>query len=406
MIYFIFNNKFPDNSGFGLRCQREVDLLSKHEDVTIICQTNKKNETKGEYKTPYKRVQINYFYTGYKLIERPNMYIGLVYELVRNLQLFYSLGKTYYKVTKNAKRKKDKIYVTSSPLTVPFLCYLFNYKGLSNYVLEMHDLEPELAKHIKRLHDTSPVMRIEYFLEKFLSKRFSKIVVTSETQKQRILSRTSVNDKKVFVFPNLGNIDIHKTLEQKALLKKYNIPTDAFVVSYTGNLSYDYTIEGVQRLLQVFPELAKKIPQIRFLIAGDGEGLSLLKRTAKNAQTEKHIIFAGRVSDVSEILSITDVAVIPWIQDEMTETILPTKLLEYMAMKKTVIAPAFGEFKEIIISGKNGYLYNDVADLVSKLVTLYKNKSTRLKVGTMAYNTYTTKFNPETFEAKYQDFLK
>ena len=134
--------------------------------------------------------------------------------------------------------------------------------------------------------------------------------------------------------------------------------------------------------------------------------MPLLKKTAKNAQIEKHIIFAGRVSDVSEILTITDVAVIPWIQDEMTETILPTKLLEYMAMKKTVIAPAFGEFKEIIISGKNGFLYNDIDDLVSKLVTLNKNKSTRLKVGTMAYNTYTTKFNPEAFEAKYRNFLK
>jgi len=92
------------------------------------------------------------------------------------------------------------------------------------------------------------------------------------------------------------------------------------------------------------------------------------------------VIFAGNRSDVPEVLSIFDVAVL--CSDPYIET-LPTAILEAMAMAKPTVATEVGCLREMVIEGSSGYLVpvrkpKELAEAVSKLL---KNPELAQKMG-------------------------
>lgn len=402
MILFIFNNYFLDNSGFSKRSENELEILSKYVELKVLCRRNK-NSTKI-YKTTSRALDILLYDIASPVMERTDnkVYISGLYEIKRNVDLFIGISRSLISVLN--QNKNTKLYTVVSPLTVPLITYSWaKFFNASLEVLEFHDLEPELAKDIKKLSDKSFILRVEYFLEKFLCKRYKKIIVSSESQKERLLSRIDIPQDKIFVFPNF--VKEEKVSTDKSKKDHYDLGKNNFTLTYTGNLSYDYTIKGVIELIEQIPTIIKKIPNLKLVIAGDGDGKKYLEKAVLAFDVSKHVLFTGRIQDVQNLLKKSDVAIVPWIKDSMTETILPTKLLEYMLLKKAIIAPDFGEFKRIIQNGKNGLLYKDKRDLVKHLLFLAHNKAKRDQMGEMAYNSYKVLFNQRKLNADYKHFV-
>lgn len=406
MIIYIFNNNFPDSSGFGKRCLKEIELLSRDNDITIICRRSNRKE-RNVFKTKYKQIKIERFYAESAIMERINnsLYTSGYYELKRNIDLLMGLSKSLLKVfIKNKNEKYLKIYTVVSPLTVPLIVWLLTKLfNRTPAVIEFHDLEPEMAQHIKRIDKNSIVMKIEFFLEKLMCKSYNKVVVTNETQKRRIIDRTKLDKDKVLVIPNSIQLSGNYDYESKHN-RLYGISKSDIVLGYISNFSYNYSISGLLKLIKYIAKSDKNM-RFKLLLVGDGDGLGVVKEVIKKYSFEDKVIITGRVDDIKEILTTIDIALIPWEQDIYSETILPTKLLEYMAAKKAVLVPDFGEFRSIIKEGFNGMLYKTTKDLLLKLNFVAHNKSLRKKIGENAYNSYVAEFDTNKLEQKYKLFI-
>jgi len=410
MIIYIFNNYFPDNSGFAKRCKMEIDVLSKMDDIIILCRKNKAKETPF-YKSPFKKIFIERFNNNNRLMERPRAYKHVFYEVSRNIGLIVAIAKKLNAVLSSIKKiveinKNIKIYAVSSPLTVPLVVFLIGkMHRVSLEVLEFHDLEPELAKHIKKIDDKSIVMRIEYFLEKFLCNVYHKTVVTSDSQAKRIINRTKIESNRMCVIPNTVVNSYLSKSKNKDIRNKYGIEKNDFLIGYVSTFYYDYTVLGMAKVLHCIPKLLPIIPSLKIILVGDGDGLSQLKQIVNELGLDKNVIFTGKVKNVSEILKIIDVALIPWEKDEMTLTILPIKLFEYMKAKKPVVGPNFGEIKSAIEAGKFGILYDSMNDLINKIIVLNKSRKLRSDLGNAAYRVYKTKYKNGDYSKKLTNFL-
>jgi glycosyltransferase involved in cell wall biosynthesis len=407
MIIYIFNNYFPDNSGFAKRCKMEIDALSQTEDITILCRKRRVKELPF-YKSPYKKIPIKRFDNNNKLMERPNKYKHVFYELSRNISLVVSiaiiLNQILFSIKKNIKTNNNiRIYAVSSPLTVPLTAWLIGkMHRISLEVLEFHDLEPELAKHIKKLNDKSLVMRIEYFLEKFLCNAYNKIIVTTTSQAERIIKRTKIASNKICVIPNVTvNSHLSKS-KNRDIRKEYGIERNDFLIGYVSTFYYDYTVLGMTKVLYRLPQLLPVIPSLKIILVGDGDGLSQLRQIVSKLGIDKNVIFTGKIKNVSEVLNAIDICLIPWEKDEMTETILPTKLFEYMMAEKPIIAPNFGEFKRILINNYDSLLYNSTEELIRCIIRLQKDKELRVKLGTNANEKYFKSYRPEIYSKNYK----
>lgn len=408
MIIYIFNNYFPDYSGFGKRCKKEIEILSKIDEIVVLCKKRNMESNIDFFKTQYNKVKIIRFEAKSTVMERTNeAYKSGFYELKRNFDLLSGISATLFKILwNNKKNTRLKLYVIVSPLTVPLIVLILaKIYNKSPEIVEFHDLEPELAIHIKGLSKKNIVVKIEYLLEKIISRSFNKIIVTNDSQAEIIAKRTGADRNNIHVIPN--SIQVEETQHIKQNLKtKYKISKNDFVIGYISNFSYDYTIDGLISLLKLFPNQKENLYSVKFMLIGDGDGLLILKKKIYDMKLEDNFIFVGRVTNVSDYINIFDIGLIPWLKNDLTISILPTKLFEYMHAKKPILVPNFGEFKQILTNGKEALLYNSTAEFFNYIIQLKSNENLRLRLSRNTYERYFRYYNQEIYRKKIKDIFK
>ncbi|HSW89035.1 MAG TPA: glycosyltransferase [Candidatus Saccharimonadales bacterium] len=403
MMLYIFNNYFFDDSGFSKRCKREIDILSQTEDISLLCRKGKNNN--AYYENKYRRISLSFFDPKMPLLETPNKYKTGLYEIYRTVKLYKSLASILYKkITKN-KNASITIYVVNSPMTLSVFCLCFaKIFRIKNTILEFHDLEPEMAMHMKKLDRKNLVVSIEYFLERFLCNVYNKIIVTNRIQKDILSKRTDTSKEKFFILPNTMQYAEYLDKVSETIHVK-NINKNDFVVGYISTLSFDYTVKGICTLLEKISPFFSPYPNIKFIIIGDGEGIEKIKKIITDYSIGTNVLLTGKIKKVESVLKRVNVCIIPWENDMFTQTILPTKLFEYLAAKKPVIVPNFGEFTEIIKNNKNGLLYNTYTDLITKIIELKNNEQKAKKIAEAGYKTYLNHFDLIHYEKRYREFL-
>lgn len=143
-----------------------------------------------------------------------------------------------------------------------------------------------------------------------------------------------------------GTLPKTAKLSRSEVRKKYNIPSDAFVVSYVGRHN---EIKGYGDLKEIATEVLKKNKDIYFLIAGKEEPMKGLDHP--------HWVEAGWTDDPGSVIQGADMFILP-----NRETYFDLVMLEVLSLKQLVLASR---------TGGNKYFekYNDTG------ILLYSNKN-------------------------------
>ncbi|MFA4903613.1 MAG: glycosyltransferase family 4 protein [Desulfobaccales bacterium] len=130
------------------------------------------------------------------------------------------------------------------------------------------------------------------FLKYFLSK-VDKIISISEITKQRFMRWSQVTQEKFYILPNAiiqKNYGVGaKSME---LVERYNLK-DKTVLMTLGRLSAEEKYKGFDEIMELLPELAKQIPNIAYVIVGDGDDRPRLEAKAKSLGVGERIVFTG-----------------------------------------------------------------------------------------------------------------
>lgn len=177
-----------------------------------------------------------------------------------------------------------------------------------------------------------------------------------------------------------NGIDLNrfKQLKSKVILKnELKIKTNQVVVMVARHhKSKDY-----YTYISAAKIVLDKINDVTFLAVGDGE----LFQSFKSQVTQKyfpHIIFTGKRNDVESIVNMANIGVLCTNPNHHGEGI-SNSILEYMALKKPVIASRGGGTNELICNNFNGFLIRplDPNALAEKLIELLKNKNLQTSFG-------------------------
>ncbi|NOR68346.1 MAG: glycosyltransferase, partial [Methylomarinum sp.] len=148
------------------------------------------------------------------------------------------------------------------------------------------------------------------------------------------------------------------------------------VLGFIGSF---YAYEGIPFILDAFPEILKRQPNISLLLVGGGPQEQLIKDKVKQLHLESNVVFTGRVphDQVQEYYNQVDIFVYPRLAMRLTELVTPLKPLEAMAQGRLVVASDVGGHKELIENQRNGYLFkaNDKKALVDTLSDFLDNQS-------------------------------
>ena len=157
----------------------------------------------------------------------------------------------------------------------------------------------------------------------------------------------------------------------------FGIKQDDFVVAKIARL---FDLKGHNSLFKIAPTLIKQIPNIRFLLIGDGPLKKDFKQIIKNINCEKNFIFAGLVDPlkIPHLVSSVDILV-----HLSRREGLPRALPQAMAASKPIVAFDYDGAREVCINEETGLLVDqeDLSGLIKSISRLAKDQTLRKSLG-------------------------
>lgn len=197
-----------------------------------------------------------------------------------------------------------------------------------------------------------------------------------------IISKELTSKKvKVIGYGSVNGVDTEffqdtMTLEKKSALRhSLNIPTESFLLLFTGRIVSD---KGVNELICAYDTLSKTYPNIHLLLVGDYETHldPIQKHTQALIQNHPRIHTVTFQSDIRPYFCIADLLILPSYREG-----LPNVLIEGGSCGLPLIATNINGCNEVIIENENGLLIppkdvNALTNAVQKLLndtTLYNH---------------------------------
>ena len=173
------------------------------------------------------------------------------------------------------------------------------------------------------------------------------------------------------------------------------VPTGAPLVMAMGRLVYK---KGFEYLIRAAPEVVAGSPDVRFLIAGDGDLAEPLVALAKDLGVSDHILFPGHLpwQEGHRYLRLADILVVPSVIDARGNVDgLPNVLLEAMAAGCALVASDVAGIPDVIRDGENGLLVpeKDPGALAAAIKRLLHSPDLRRAVGSAARQTASTELD-------------
>ncbi len=231
------------------------------------------------------------------------------------------------------------------------------------------------------------------FLVPRIYKIVDKIVVLSGSMKKEAINRLNIDINKINVVYNGVDMNIFD-------FKKYSRRNNNnFLIGFVGTF---YKWQGIEHLLDAFAivknRTMNKNINPKLLLVGDGPLRQPIENKINSLNIKNYVSITGMVpfKQVPKYIASMDVFVIPRPQIIETNSALPLKLLEGMAMAKPVIATDIPGIREVIRNGFNGILVdskNLVSSLAEAILMLLDNKSITVNFGLNAYDTVQSRFS-------------
>ncbi|MHB1375198.1 MAG: TIGR04063 family PEP-CTERM/XrtA system glycosyltransferase [Thauera sp.] len=193
-------------------------------------------------------------------------------------------------------------------------------------------------------------------IETWAIKRADHVFTICEGLRADIVGR-GIPATKVTVIPNAVDIESFQLSgDADPVLREQLGLANTTVVGFVGSF---YAYEGLDLLLDAFPALLHKRPELRLLLVGGGPQDANLKAQAQRLGVADKVVFTGRVphNQVSRYYDQIDLLAYPRHSMRLTELVTPLKPLEAMAQGRLFVASDVGGHKELIRDGETGKLF-------------------------------------------------
>jgi glycosyltransferase involved in cell wall biosynthesis len=134
-----------------------------------------------------------------------------------------------------------------------------------------------------------------------LVKKIDFFISISEFTKQKFCSWSEVEPDKGHILPN--SIDLEEFTpgpKNPALIKRYNLENKKVIMSL-GRMSASECYKGFDEVLEALPELSGDIPEIAYLLVGDGDDRPRLESKARELGLADRVVFAGRIKEEEKV---------------------------------------------------------------------------------------------------------
>ncbi|MGH7146794.1 MAG: sugar transferase [Nitrospiraceae bacterium] len=277
---------------------------------------------------------------------------------------------------------RPNVVIGTSPQLLNGLVGLWisRLKG-SPFVFEVRDLWPEslLASGIGR-EDSALIRGLER-LASFLYRRCDRIVVVTEALRDNLVKQKGLPEGKIDVVENGVEIEEFRPQEDTHALRRQFGLNGKLVVSYIGTMGYAH---GLEVVLEAADKMRGALPDVVFLLVGEGAEKARLQEMAARLRLDNIRFVDQQPRDrIPAFINMSDICLVLLRRAELFATVLPSKMLEFMACGRPVVLGVDGQARKILDEAQAGIyvLPGDPAALTQALLDLHRDSSLRARLG-------------------------
>ena len=238
------------------------------------------------------------------------------------------------------------------------------------------------------------------------------IVVVSDPLKAELVSR-GIDAKKILVNPNGVDSERYSPEIDSSALRQQLQLSGKTVIGFIGTFGRWH---GAEVLSAAFGELLKRNPAyrstVRLLMIGDGMRMPDARDMAAKCNVAEECLFTGLIPQEKGplYLAAADILVAPHVPNPDGTPFFgsPTKLFEYMAMGKGIVASNLDQIGEVLQHGKTGWLVKpgDSESLWMGLKSLIDDEKLRTELGQAARKIVIAKYTWQEHTRRIMEKLK
>lgn len=249
----------------------------------------------------------------------------------------FIFASTVILASRSLRRPYDLIYVHNMPDVLVASALIPKALG-AKVILDQHDPMPELAMTIFNLKEHSFGVWVIRKLEKW-SFACAHLIITVNAACKRIFAARSCRPEKIGVVMNSPDEDIFLRRSPRSYATSVGPPRKPFVIMYHGSL---VERNGLDVAVDALAVIRNRIPGAELRVYGRSTPfLEQVLAKARNMGLEQCIRYLGskRLEELVSEIEACDVGVIPNHRNAFTDINTPTRIFEYLALGKPVIAP-------------------------------------------------------------------
>ncbi|PIR93051.1 hypothetical protein COT99_02875 [Candidatus Falkowbacteria bacterium CG10_big_fil_rev_8_21_14_0_10_43_10] len=237
-----------------------------------------------------------------------------------------------------------------------------------DYVVFLHGMDLTFAMKSRR--------------KKWLARRIladAKKIICANSYAAKIAGEIVNSGKVAVVNPGIEVRSMKSEVRSDELKKKYNLQGKKILLQ-VGRL---VKRKGYDKVIETLPEVLKQVPNLVYIIIGDGPELDNIKYSILNIKDNVLILTDVNDEELEAWYDLCDIFIMPSRDMDGDFEGFGIVYLEANAHGKPVIAGDSGGVRDAVKDGVNGLLVNpeNTEEIADAIIKLYKDDELRIKLG-------------------------
>lgn len=228
--------------------------------------------------------------------------------------------------------------------------------------------------------------QFQIYLLKHVLKNADLIFPISKWMEAELIEE-GISQSKMMPLPMGINPESFSSGKSDLEIKTKYALNDSNVLLYVGTMD---KLRNLDLIIHSFAKILKHNPNTKLLMVGDGNGKPFLEKLSKKLGINNNVIFTGKVPyfDIPQFIDTADICLSPIPPLGIYKVSSPTKLFEYMAMRKPVVAnEEIPEQKEVIEESDGGILTKfQPESFASAIIELLNDPAKAKRMGENGYS--------------------
>lgn len=247
--------------------------------------------------------------------------------------------------------RPDVVIATSPQLLVGLSGWCVARWKSVPFVFEVRDLWPESLTAVGMGNEDSLLHRCLTRIAGFLYRRSDRVVVVTPAFEDYLVEHWRVPREKISVIEN--GVETQLFAPDSATALERQLGADGkFVVSYIGTIGMAH---GLGTIIEAATRLRHSNPEIVFLVLGEGtEKASVIARARESDLSNVLFVDQQPREKIPAYICASDICLVLLKKADLFKTVIPTKMLEFMACARPVILGVDGQARAILEEARGG----------------------------------------------------